>query len=68
MRRRSLYATTGILTALTTLVTGCGTLGLGEQPADEGGEAQDVQDQEDEAQGLHGRRVEFTCRPIAWTC
>ncbi|MGX5357355.1 extracellular solute-binding protein [Kocuria sp. KH4] len=34
MRRRSLYVTTGILTAMTAVVTGCGTLGLGDQPAD----------------------------------
>ena len=34
MRRRSLYATTGILSALTAVVTGCGALDPGEQPAD----------------------------------
>lgn len=34
MRRRSLLATTGLLTAATTVLTGCGVLGVGEEPAD----------------------------------
>ncbi|MCJ8504049.1 extracellular solute-binding protein [Kocuria flava] len=34
MRRRSLLATTGLLTAATMALTGCGVLGVGEEPAD----------------------------------